>query len=258
MRCSPFQIVEQFVIGKTKQFYRDNITKEKESSFTCPFCGSSHKRKDGVINSFKNYRGYELRQIGGRFLQTTHFYEVFDAYLCPNCSEKRYYTIRNAKIIAWVATITLAIIVYFIISSAFRWDNDVMPIMATAVIFGLLGYLPFKLIKNICLTCSKFAGDKSHLNLKDVGDALPWKYFDLAPMIIVSKGDKLSSLYNSSEAKKILKSFGIDKPTPVGESIVLDPKLFMEQKEYLLNKLAKGLTQQDINEFLTKGVSFMF
>lgn len=258
MRCSPFQIVEQFVIGKTKQFYRGNRAKEKESSFTCPFCGSTHTRKNGVLNSFKNYRGYELHQVGGRYLQATHSYEVFNAYLCSDCSEKRYYAIRNAKIIAWIATIALAIIVYFLISSSFHWDSEVMPLMATAVIFGLLGYIPFKLIKNICLNGSKFAGAKSHLNLKDVGDALPWEYFDLAPMIVMSKCDNLSSLYNSTEAKKILKSFGIENTTLVGESIVLDPRLFKEQKEYLLNKLAKGLTQQDVNEFVSNGSRFMF
>lgn len=240
MGCTPFQVVEKIVQQKVSDFHHENKKAEMEATFKCPFCGSTHKRKQGTLHSFKNYVGSELRQIGGRFLQATHSYEIFDAYLCSDCSEKRYAALSKAKRIGWIAVALSFILLYAIIASAFHWDKAFAPLGVAAVITAIFGYISFNLGKLISLKISKFNGAKSKLHIYDAEEALPWKYFYLAPMCEVSKGDNLNSILNSSSAKQVMKHYGIDHTSFVGEAVVLDPQLSLEQKESLLTMLAKG------------------
>lgn len=240
MGCTPFQVVEKVVQQKIYDFHIDNNNAEKEASFKCPFCGSTHKRKQGTLHTFKNYVGSELRQTGGRFLQATHSYEIFDAYLCPDCSEKRYAALAKARIFGCVAVALTFIVLYAVIETVFNWDNAFTPFGVAALITALFGYISFNLGKTVSLKISKFSGAKSKLHIYDVEDALPWKYFHLAPMCKLSKGDNLSSLFNSSSAQQVMKQYGINRTTFVGAAVVLDPQLTLNQKEALLEMLAKG------------------
>ncbi len=240
MGCTPFQVVEKVVQQKISDFHLDNKNAEMEATFKCPFCGSTHKRKQGTLHTFKNYVGSELCQTGGRFLQATHSYEFFDAYLCPDCSEKRYAALAKARIFGWVAVALTLVVLYAVIATAFNWDNAFAPFGVAALITALFGYLSFNLDKTVSLKISKFNGAKSKLHIYDAEDALPWKYFHLAPMCKLSKGDNLSSVFNSSAAQHVMKQYGIDRTSFVGEAVVLDPQLTLNQKEALLSMLAKG------------------
>ncbi len=240
MSCTPFQVVEKVVQQKISDFHLENRKSEMESTFKCPFCGSTHKRKQGTLHTFKNYIDSELRQTSGRFLQATHSYEIFDAYICSNCSEKRYAALTKAWIFGWCGVALTFIALYAIIATVFNWGNIFAAFGVAAIITVLFGYLPFNLGKVVSLKISKFNGAKSKLHIYDAEDALPWKYFHLAPMCKISKGDNLSSIFNSSSAQQVMKRYGIDRMTFVGEAVVLDPQLTLNQKEALLSMLAKG------------------